>query len=402
MCRSSATEREPRGRAGRGAARAAAHGGRPRQFRGRERRRGRRRDSRGRLAAVRGRLGAATRAGLLLGRADDRAAVQHGDPARDEEARRCAAAARSRGHPGGVGRRRGQHRPDLRRGGRASRPLERSAYAAATAARPLAGEWLLLPEITVPVVPAGSNVARLGRSLGMRCRGDLLRPDSGEDARELSARRASRALRRVLAAPSARSISRCRSRGRSPRISCAGSRPKGCVCRGSFPACSRATAAMCRGRRPLRRGRPRTQPLAAARGRDVGAAQELPASPSRPRDGAEARAAPDPPDDRRPAGRVRRAGCRDRTAGRRRPASCSHGHVTDDELRALHEQASATVFASWEEGFGLPVLESLWQGRPCLCHAGSAMAELVPGGGVLAVDMLDEDEIADALVVPCG
>ncbi len=73
-------------------------------------------------------------------------------------------------------------------------------------------------------------------------------------------------------------------------------------------------------------------------------------------------------------------------------------HVADDELRKLYEQASATVFASWEEGFGLPVLESLWHGRPCLCHEGSAMAELLPGGGAFAVDMLDEAEIEAALV----
>jgi glycosyltransferase involved in cell wall biosynthesis len=73
-------------------------------------------------------------------------------------------------------------------------------------------------------------------------------------------------------------------------------------------------------------------------------------------------------------------------------------HVSDHELRDLHEAASATVFASCEEGFGLPVLESTWFGRPCLCHSGSAMAELVPGGGVLAVNMLDETSIADGLV----
>jgi glycosyltransferase involved in cell wall biosynthesis len=75
-----------------------------------------------------------------------------------------------------------------------------------------------------------------------------------------------------------------------------------------------------------------------------------------------------------------------------------HGHVSDDELHELHAASAATVFGSWEEGFGLPVLESLWHGRPCLCHSGSAMAELVPGGGVLAVDMLDEAAIEDALV----
>jgi len=72
-------------------------------------------------------------------------------------------------------------------------------------------------------------------------------------------------------------------------------------------------------------------------------------------------------------------------------------HVTDEELHDLLAASDATVFASWEEGFGLPVLESLWRGLPCLCHDGSAMAEVAPGGGVLAVDMLDEAAIAEGL-----
>jgi glycosyltransferase involved in cell wall biosynthesis len=75
-----------------------------------------------------------------------------------------------------------------------------------------------------------------------------------------------------------------------------------------------------------------------------------------------------------------------------------HGHVADDTLLELYKEAGASVFASWEEGFGLPVVESLWNGRPCLCHDGSAMAELVSGGGVLTADMLDEAAIADGLV----
>ena len=74
------------------------------------------------------------------------------------------------------------------------------------------------------------------------------------------------------------------------------------------------------------------------------------------------------------------------------------GAVDDAELFRQYEESDATVFSSWEEGFGLPVLESLWHGRPCLCHNGSAMVELIPGGGVLGLDMLDEDAIADALV----
>ena len=32
----------------------------------------------------------------------------------------------------------------------------------------LSGEWLLVPEVAVPIMPSGSNPARLARSLGMR------------------------------------------------------------------------------------------------------------------------------------------------------------------------------------------------------------------------------------------
>ena len=71
-----------------------------------------------------------------------------------------------------------------------------------------------------------------------------------------------------------------------------------------------------------------------------------------------------------------------------------HDHISDEELLELFDRSDATVFCSWEEGFGLPVLESLWRGLPCLCHDGSAMAEVAPGGGVLAIDMLDEAAIA--------
>lgn len=71
--------------------------------------------------------------------------------------------------------------------------------------------------------------------------------------------------------------------------------------------------------------------------------------------------------------------------------------VSDADLNALLAAHHASVYASWEEGFGLPVLESIWSGRPCLCHNGSAMAEVAPGGGALMVDMLDEQAIAGAL-----
>ena len=44
-----------------------------------------------------------------------------------------------------------------------------------------------------------------------------------------------------------------------------------------------------------------------------------------------------------------------------------HGQVDDDQRRALYAACDFTVYPSFLEGFGLPVLESLWLGRPCVC-----------------------------------
>ena len=73
-------------------------------------------------------------------------------------------------------------------------------------------------------------------------------------------------------------------------------------------------------------------------------------------------------------------------------------HETRDAaLPDLYARHEAAIYASLDEGFGLPVLESLWLGRACLHHAGSAMAEVAPGGGTLGLDMRDETAIAAVL-----
>ena len=69
----------------------------------------------------------------------------------------------------------------------------------------------------------------------------------------------------------------------------------------------------------------------------------------------------------------------------------------DPDLPAIYARHHATIYPSLDEGFGLPILESLWCGRPCLHHDGSAMAEVAPGGGTLALDMADEETVATAL-----
>lgn len=70
----------------------------------------------------------------------------------------------------------------------------------------------------------------------------------------------------------------------------------------------------------------------------------------------------------------------------------------DAALPGLYADHDAAVYPSLDEGFGLPVLESLWCGRPCLYHDGSAMAEVAPGGGTLGLDMADEAALAAILV----
>lgn len=53
----------------------------------------------------------------------------------------------------------------------------------------------------------------------------------------------------------------------------------------------------------------------------------------------------------------------------------------DQRLVQLYRWCDATVVPSLDEGFGLPVAESFWHGRPCLCSSEGALGELLAGGG---------------------
>lgn len=72
-------------------------------------------------------------------------------------------------------------------------------------------------------------------------------------------------------------------------------------------------------------------------------------------------------------------------------------HVADAALEAAYARARCTVFPSLVEGFGLPVLESLWHGRVCLCADFGAMAEVAAGGGCATCDVADTAVVANAL-----
>jgi len=68
-------------------------------------------------------------------------------------------------------------------------------------------------------------------------------------------------------------------------------------------------------------------------------------------------------------------------------------HDLDDrQLRHLYRGASGLVFASSEEGFGLPILEAMQSGIPVLTSNVSAMPE-VAGDAALLVDPSDTDAI---------
>ena len=70
-----------------------------------------------------------------------------------------------------------------------------------------------------------------------------------------------------------------------------------------------------------------------------------------------------------------------------------HGHVADLRMEALTRRAYATIFVSLAEGYGLPVTESLWHGKPCICSNEGSIAEIAANGGCVAVDPHDPDEI---------
>ena len=69
----------------------------------------------------------------------------------------------------------------------------------------------------------------------------------------------------------------------------------------------------------------------------------------------------------------------------------------DTRLKELYSECDFTVFPSIEEGYGLPIFESLWLGKPVICADFGAMAEAA-GGGCVTVDVRDVGALAGAMV----
>ena len=73
------------------------------------------------------------------------------------------------------------------------------------------------------------------------------------------------------------------------------------------------------------------------------------------------------------------------------------GPQSEDDLRKHYENCSFTVYPSIAEGFGLPVLESLKHGKPCVCSSQGAIGEISNSGGCLTVEKPTPEALAQAM-----
>ncbi len=73
------------------------------------------------------------------------------------------------------------------------------------------------------------------------------------------------------------------------------------------------------------------------------------------------------------------------------------GPVCDSDLIRAYNEADFTVYPSIVEGFGMPILESIWFGKPCVCSSEGSMGELAKSGGCLTTDILDADKLSAAI-----
>ncbi|MBI2498338.1 MAG: glycosyltransferase [Opitutae bacterium] len=66
-----------------------------------------------------------------------------------------------------------------------------------------------------------------------------------------------------------------------------------------------------------------------------------------------------------------------------------HSAAGDRELGRLYAEARAVVFPTIAEGCGLPLLEALWRGVPCVCSDLPVLRENADGGGCLVAKVND-------------
>lgn len=78
------------------------------------------------------------------------------------------------------------------------------------------------------------------------------------------------------------------------------------------------------------------------------------------------------------------------------------GYVPRADLPALYSLASAFVYPSLYEGFGLPVIEAMACGTPVITSNNSSLGEIARGAALLLEDPVDASEMAAALAQMSG
>jgi len=73
------------------------------------------------------------------------------------------------------------------------------------------------------------------------------------------------------------------------------------------------------------------------------------------------------------------------------------GPLGEAAVSVAYAACTFTVYPSLVEGFGLPVIESLAHGKPCICSARGALGESARGGGCVALDLVDTPGLAAAI-----
>jgi glycosyltransferase involved in cell wall biosynthesis len=73
------------------------------------------------------------------------------------------------------------------------------------------------------------------------------------------------------------------------------------------------------------------------------------------------------------------------------------GEVGEQELNRIYQSASALIFPSRYEGFGIPLIEAMYFGLPIICGRGGSQPE-VAGEAALYVNVEDPEDIAGAMI----
>ena len=72
------------------------------------------------------------------------------------------------------------------------------------------------------------------------------------------------------------------------------------------------------------------------------------------------------------------------------------GYLPDEDLKEVYSGATALVYPSLYEGFGLPIVEAMACGCPVICSNTASMPE-VAGNAAILIDPFSSDELAEGL-----